>query len=143
GSLVHEAMDGLVTEAAERGELPGHAQPWSAAQRARLLELGEEVGERYEAEGRTGHPRLWARQRHWPRTVLDRMLPEDDAWRAEHDAAVVASELTFGLHGAEPVRVTLADGREILLCGSADKVDRRRDGTLLVTDIKTGRKDKF
>ncbi|QFG69233.1 PD-(D/E)XK nuclease family protein [Ornithinimicrobium pratense] len=143
GSLVHEAMDGLVREAAERGKLPGYGQPWSAAQRARLLEFGDEVGARYEAEGRTGHPRLWARHRQWLRTVLDRMLTDDDAWRAEHKAAVVASELTFGLRGAPPVEVTLADGRTVHLRGSADKVDRRRDGTLLVTDIKTGRKNSF
>jgi RecB family exonuclease len=143
GTLVHEAMDRLVTEAAERDELPGYGQPWSATQRARLLDLGEEVGARFEAEGRTGHPRLWARHRQWVRTVLERMLTDDDGWRAEHDAAVVTSELRFGLGGAPPVRVALADGREVLLRGSADKVDRRRDGTLLVTDIKTGRKDTF
>ena len=143
GSLVHEAMDGLVAEAAAQGQLPGHGQPWTPAQRARLLELGEELGERYEAEGRTGHPRLWARQRQWLRTVLDRMLTEDDAWRAEHGAAVVTSELRFGMHGAAPVHVALPDGREVLLRGSADKVDRRRDGGLLVTDIKTGRKGSF
>lgn len=143
GSLVHEAMDGLVTEVAERGELPGYGQPWTAAQRARLLELGEQHGARYEAEGRTGHPRFWARHRQWIRTVLDRMLTDDDAWRAVHDAAVVASELRFGLGEAPPVRVALAGGRQMLLRGSADKVDRRRDGTLLVTDIKTGRKRSF
>ncbi|WP_097187133.1 PD-(D/E)XK nuclease family protein [Ornithinimicrobium cerasi] len=143
GTLVHEAMDRLVTEAAERGELPRHGQPWSASQRARLLELGEEVGARYEAEGRTGHRRLWARELQRVRTVLDRMLTDDEARRAELDAAVVASELTFGLGGAAPVGVPLTDGRQVLLRGSADKVDRRRDGTLLVTDIKTGRKDKF
>ncbi|GAA5165845.1 PD-(D/E)XK nuclease family protein [Ornithinimicrobium tianjinense] len=143
GSLVHEAMDRLVTEAAERGELPGHGQPWTSSQRARLLELGEQVGARYQAEGRTGHPRLWARQEQWVRTVLDRMLTDDDAWRAKHDAAVVTSELKFGLDGTPPVRVPLPDGRAVLLRGSADKVDRRRDGTLLVADIKTGKKESF
>ncbi|AXH95504.1 PD-(D/E)XK nuclease family protein [Ornithinimicrobium avium] len=143
GSIVHEAMDGLVREAGERDELPSHGRPWSSAQRARLLRLGDEVGARYESEGRTGHPRLWARRRQWVRTVLDRMLTDDDAWRAEHDAAVVASELAFGVHGTPPVTVSLPDGREVLLRGSADMVDRRRDGTLLVADIKTGRKRSF
>ncbi|MFK5634042.1 PD-(D/E)XK nuclease family protein [Ornithinimicrobium sp. LYQ103] len=143
GTLVHEAMDALVTEAAERGELPGYAQPWTTDQRARLLELGEDLGAHYQAEGRTGHPRLWAREQQRVRMVLDRMLTDDDARRAELDAAVVASELAFGLGGTAPVRVGLADGRQVLLRGSADKVDRRRDGTLLVTDIKTGRKKSF
>jgi RecB family exonuclease len=143
GTLIHEALDRLVTEAAERDELPGHGQPWSPAQRARLLEIGQELEEQYEAEGRTGHKRLWSRQRRWIRTVLDRMLTDDDAWRAELGAAVIDSELTFGTNDTPPVTVSLGDGRTVHLRGSADKVDRLRDGTLLVTDIKTGRKTAF
>ena len=66
------------------------------------------------------------------------MVDDDNRWRAEHDARVVASELPFGLHGTDPVRVELPDGGVVAFRGSADKVDEARDGTILVTDIKTG-----
>ena len=71
--------------------------------------------------------------------VLDWMLDDDNRWRAEQDAAVVASELPFGLKG-EPSRWSSPLGRaaHVRFRGAADKVDQRRDGTLLVTDIKTG-----
>ena len=66
------------------------------------------------------------------------MVDDDNHWRAEHDARVVASELPFGLHGTDPVMVDLPDGGVVAFRGSADKVDEARDGTILVTDIKTG-----
>ena len=31
GNIVHESFDRLVTEAAERGELPGYGEPWTEA----------------------------------------------------------------------------------------------------------------
>jgi RecB family exonuclease len=55
---------------------------------------------------------------------------------------VVTSELRFGMHGEDPVAVPLARGR-VLMRGSADKVDRGRDGTLYVTDIKTGGTSRY
>ena len=42
-----------------------------------------------------------------------------------------------------PVTLRLPSGRTIRLRGSADKVDQARDGTLLVTDLKTGGPGRF
>jgi ATP-dependent helicase/nuclease subunit B len=58
------------------------------------------------------------------------------------NARVVASEMPFGLKGEPPVEVAVPGGR-VLMRGSADKVDRGVDGTLFVTDIKTGSQRSF
>ncbi|MDN5765564.1 MAG: PD-(D/E)XK nuclease family protein [Humibacillus sp.] len=142
GNLVHESFDLLVGEAGEQGELPGYGESWSAAQRARLQQIGAVQADRYAAEGRTGHARLWPGQRTQVLNVLDWMIDDDNAWRAEFDARVVASELRFGLRGTAPVRLPLTMGT-VVFRGSADKLDQRRDGTLLVTDIKTGSSRDF
>jgi ATP-dependent helicase/nuclease subunit B len=73
---------------------------------------------------------------------LDRMLVEDDRWRREHDARVVASELVFGLEGRPPVRLELEHGT-VLLKGKADKIDVTREGVIVVTDIKTGSSSSY
>ena len=143
GNIVHESFDQLVTEAAERGELPDYGQPWTQKQRQRLSEIGEATADRYEAEGRTGHPRLWPTERLRILATLDWMVDDDNAWRARHDARVVASELPFGMRGTDPVIVDLPDDGSVAFRGSADKVDQARDGTILVTDIKTGSSRTF
>lgn len=138
GNIVHQSFDELVTEAGAADELPDYGQPWSTAQRARLREIGAAIAARYEAEGKVGHERLWPSARQRILDTLDWMVEDDNAWRAELDARVIASEIPFGLRGTEPVTVALPDGGTVTFRGSADKVDQTRDGTLLVTDIKTG-----
>jgi RecB family exonuclease len=140
GNLVHESFDELLTEFED--DLPGYGEPWSDTQRARLQEIGGARADAYEAQGRTGHPLLWARTRTNLLATLDWMLDNDDGWRAAQDARVVASELAFGMRGLPGVDVPV-EGGSIAFRGSADKVDQRRDGTLLVTDIKTGSARKF
>ncbi|WP_324651546.1 PD-(D/E)XK nuclease family protein [Georgenia sp. H159] len=143
GNLIHRSIDELVSEAAEEGTLPGFGEPWSARHRARLQEIGAAVAEDFAARGVTGHPRLWEQER--PRLLADlaALLDQDDAWRAERDARVLRSELAFGRDGVAPVTIPLPDGGAVELTGSADKVDQLRDGTLVVTDIKTGKIDRF
>lgn len=140
GSLIHDSMDALVKEF--RGNLPSFGQPWTANQRSRLGEIGAAMGVRYEQRGVTGHPTLWHRESQRIQLDLMAMLDDDNAWRAVRDAEVVQTELAFGLRGEAPVVVPVLGG-EIKMRGSADKVDRTRSGTLLVTDIKTGRSAKF
>lgn len=139
GNLVHEVMEELVKESAR---LPSYGEPWSAEDRERLVTIAARKADEYVARGVTGHPQLW--QHELARVVVDleRMLDDDDAWRAQRDAAVVASELDFGMDGKPPVEVAVPGG-VVRLRGSADKVDRTRDGALLVTDIKTGSARKF
>lgn len=140
GNIVHETMDRLARECA--GELPGYGVPWSTQQRDRMRKIAEEVMSSYERRGLTGHPRLWEREREALRADLEWILDEDDRIRAARSARVVASELAFGQKGAAPVRVEI-DGGALMMRGSADRVDEVDDGTLIVTDFKTGRSDSF
>lgn len=136
GNLVHRSIDLLVTE--QHAALPGYGEPWTPEQRARLVEIVREQAATLERTGLTGHPRLWQRERDRIEVDLGTMLTTDDGWRREHDVRVVASEVSFGLDGQDPVRLDVPGG-QVRLLGSADKVDVGRDGTVYVTDIKTGK----
>ena len=70
------------------------------------------------------------------------MLDDDDAWRAEVDARVVASEMVFGMR-REATGASPGPGGAVMMRGSADKIDERADGTLYVTDVKTGSQRTF
>lgn len=140
GNLIHGSVEALVTECAY--SLPGYGEPWSTAQHDTFMQIVQDRSEKLQRRGLTGHPRLWERER--ARILNDAlaMLDEDNRWRAEVDAQVLASELAFGLHGRPSVQIPLPGGR-VLMRGSADKVDRARDGRLFVTDIKTGSRRTF
>jgi len=142
GNLIHECFDELISGCRDRGELPGYGNPWTGPQRQRLQEIAAGKAAAFTAEGRTGHPLLWARQRTRILAILDWMLTSDNEWRTEHDAKVVASELAFGMHGEPEVEIRIAGGL-IRFRGKADKVDQCRDGSLLVSDIKSGSTSKF
>jgi len=142
GNLIHGSFDELITECSDRGHLPGYGAPWTDRQRQRLREIGAAKAFNYEAAGLTGHRTLWARTRASLLATLDWMLDDDDHWRAGQDARVLASELAFGLDGRPEVLIRV-DGGELHFQGRADKVDQRRDGTLLVTDLKSGSASRF
>jgi RecB family exonuclease len=140
GKLIHACMDELVR--LFEGNLPSAGAPWSQEQRDRLAEIAENKAADFQARGLTGHPRLWEHERVRIAGDLRSMLDEDDRWRASIGASVLASELPFGMEGEPPVEVQLANGR-VRMRGSADKVDIDADGRLLVTDLKTGSREKF
>ncbi|GAB3953398.1 hypothetical protein GCM10029976_093490 [Kribbella albertanoniae] len=135
GNLIHNSVDAFVSRLA--GSLPSWGEPWSDEQRQLLLAVGADLADQFQAEGLTGHPRLWQRERLRILGDLMVLLADDDRWRASRDASVVASELRFGFDGEPPVEIPVPSGR-VLLRGSADKVDLGRDGTIYVTDVKTG-----
>jgi len=140
GSLMHETMDEFITDATD--SLPDYGQPWSAEHRVRLREIAVANAAEFEQRGTTGHRRLWEDERDRILADLNWMLDEDDRWRATRDARVVRSELAFGMGGADPIAIAV-NGGTVLIRGSADKVDEARDGTIIVTDIKTGGTSRF
>jgi RecB family exonuclease len=140
GNLVHQSLDTLVTEAGDA--LPDFGEPWTPAERARLAEIALGIAAEFEERGITGHPRLWAGERIRILSDLARLLDDDNMWRADVGARVAASELTFGMRGHDPVEVAVPGGG-VLMRGSADKVDIGTDGTLYVTDVKTGSRRTF
>lgn len=140
GNLIHGSVEQLITEFAH--ELPGPGQPWSPAQHARLVEIAAAKADEFRDRGLTGHPRLWERERARVFGDVSWLLADDDMWRADNHARVVASEMPFGIRGAAPVEVPIEGGR-VRMRGSADRVDAGLDGTLYVTDIKTGGRSRF
>ena len=137
GTLMHEAMDAMITEFSRPAARLRRAVVAGASPPAARPRGGPGPG--VEERGLTGHPRLWQAERARILRDLDRMLRDDDrggpsstprCWPASSRSVSVSSE---------PVRLELGDGRgTVLLKGKADKVDVTRDGVLLVTDIKTG-----
>lgn len=138
GTFIHECFDKLISESAAAGTLPGYGEPWSDAARERLQDITDERAAALVNTGRAGHPRLWEQSLIHLKATLARMLDVDDVHRATRDLEVVGSEVRFGFDDDTAVELDVPGGR-IRLKGSADKVDRRSDGALVVTDIKTGK----
>jgi RecB family exonuclease len=144
GSLVHETLDRFLREAlAREGGPPPPDQAWTDDDRARLHVIADAQCARYEALGVTGRRAFWDRDRRRILADLDRFLEEDSAFRSGERRTTVATELAFGLPGAEwpPIEVGLSDGRTLRFRGAADRVDRVGDDGadgLLVIDYKTG-----
>ena len=66
------------------------------------------------------------------------MDADAEQWRGRR---IVLSELRFGDDGE--VGSTLPDGRRVAFRGQIDRIDELPDGTLVVTDHKTGRADSL
>jgi hypothetical protein len=105
-----------------------------------MAAIATEVCDDYEARGLTGRPVFWRRDRAQILALVDRFLYEDDDHRRTTGTRPVAAELTFGRSGAElgPVEMALTDGRHLQFRGAIDRIDLADDGTLHVTDYKTG-----
>ncbi len=141
GSAHHGALD-LFHRAVVDGTLP---QPgpagWTDEHRGALSAAFDEVCDRTQRRGRTGRPAFWADERDRMRADLLAWLEHDSELVRQRGSTVLASEMRFGADDAVVIR--LPDGRDIRLQGSIDRVDRTRDGALVVTDHKTGGKAKF
>jgi hypothetical protein len=147
GSLVHEVLELFIKEALARpaAARPRSGEPWTAADGARLLAIGEAVCDAYEARGLTGRPIFWRQDKKRIMADLVTFLKEDSDHRMEQGTRPLEAELPFGLPKGTlgPVALELADGRNIQFRGLADRVDVADDGTLHVVDYKTGKADNF
>ncbi|TWE13221.1 PD-(D/E)XK nuclease family protein [Rudaeicoccus suwonensis] len=141
GTFVHHCFDVLITERQQSGQLPGYGEPWDQQAHVRLLQIADEFAAEFVTTGRAGHTRLWEQSLVEIKGVLQTMLDVDDSDRASRGLAVVSSEAGFGRGGVDVVLDV--PGGTVQLTGAADKVDRAADGTLVVTDIKTGKPGRF
>ncbi len=141
GSLHHEVLDRFHRDVIEGRLPPPDGRGWVGEHRAALVEHFDHVCRRWEREGRTGRPATWAGERVRMRADLLRWLDRDSAVTVERSATPIASEWRFGddLH----VALELPDGRAIGVVGMIDRVDRCADGSLVVTDHKTGSDDRY
>jgi RecB family exonuclease len=135
GTLVHQVLEDFIAEAIATGRVP---DAWTDADHDRLQALADACCDQYEAEGLTGRPIFWERDRGKIIRDLHRFLHEDAIARRATGAAPIATELPFGSDGIDPLAFPLDDGRTVPLRGKADRVDRTPDGTLHVLDYKTG-----
>jgi RecB family exonuclease len=125
GSLVHAVLERYVAERIE-------GAPRSLE---RLLAICEEHLDEATAGGMVGKALLWRMDRAAIRRDLHLFFAE------EGDLEPLAVELSFG-NGEDDVpavAVALADGRHVRFRGRADRVDRDAEGTLVVSDYKTGK----
>jgi len=141
GTAHHAALD-LFHRAVVDGTLsqPGR-DGWTADHRQALAGFFDQVCERTERRGRTGRPAFWADERARMLDDLLTWLRHDSELVVARGSTVLASEMRFGADDA--ASIALPDGRHIRLKGSIDRVDRTSDGGLVVTDHKSGGKDKF
>ena len=141
GTAHHGALD-LFHQAVVDGALP---QPgpdgWTAQHREALISFFQQVCERTERRGRTGRPAFWADERDRMLDDLLTWLGNDSDLVVQRGSTVLASEMRF--RADDGVSIMLPDGRPIGLLGSIDRIDRTRDGRLVVTDHKSGGKAKF
>jgi RecB family exonuclease len=141
GNLIHKALERFIREVLDRPEVdrPAPGMPWTAADVERITEIGEELCDEYEALGITGRPIFWRRDRRRILLDLHQFLVRDSIHRIETRSAPFAAELSFGFgDGLPAVQVPLPDGRSLAVRGWIDRVDLRSDGTVHVTDYKTG-----
>lgn len=140
GNLLHEVLDAFHQQVIA-GELaqPG-AVGWGDAHLSRIVELFEQVADRYERSGRTGRPASWAVERQRLLGELLEWLAADSRRSAALGAEVIASEVRFG--GDGEIAVVTASGRRLGVTGMIDRLDRTPSG-LVVTDHKTGRAQNY
>ena len=136
GSLVHDALDEFVNvELADHG-VPEAGAAWSDDARARLRAIIERRCDDAEARGLVGRALFWSRDRE--RIVNDVIKILDADLERQHPGRIVAAELAFGLGDTAPLEHHLPDGRAVQFRGSADRVAVASDGSIDVTDYKTG-----
>ena len=141
GNAIHAAIDRL-HQRVLADELPDPApHGWTDVHRAALVDLAEEVAAELQAAGRSGRAASWANERAAMIDELDEWLVEDA--RGWAGRSIRCSEASFGRDGEVEVPIRLADGRTIRFAGRIDRIDQLPDGSLVVTDHKTGKADQY
>ena len=138
GTLVHAVLERFITEVLDRPVPPGPAEPWTSADRARVVEIAEEEFAVVEGKGLSGRPLHWRRTQAEVLADLDVFLTKDDEHRRLGGLRPVQVEMAFGLGGEQPLSIPLRDGRVLTFRGKVDRVDVAEDGHPVVLDYKTG-----
>ncbi len=133
GSLVHAILEAFVRARVERGAWPPAGGDADLAE-ARAVALG--VLARFEREGRTGDPAVWAARREAVLARLDRIVAAE---AREADGLVPALlEHGFGGRSGRPPLEVAAGGATVRLRGRIDRVDAGPD-RLVVLDYKNAK----
>lgn len=142
GTLVHNALDRF-HQSVLAGDLPQpSADGWQPVHARGLLAAFEIEATLLAANGVVGRSAFWHAEQSRQRHELEQWLQRDGVRVAERGAQLFASEYVFG-GDDRPVAITLADGSQLRFHGKIDRIDRCADGTMVVTDHKTGKSDSF
>lgn len=138
GTLIHEILEAFVRHriAASQPDRFG----WNTDDADRLHDIADTAFAAVKARGLTGEALYWQRDQVLLRRDLDEFLSLDTKRRRDGRLRPVATELEFGLAGADAVQVPLPNGPTIALRGSIDLVDETPNGDLVVVDYKTGKR---
>lgn len=143
GSLIHAALERFIRSTAPRRSPD---EPWSADERALLLEIGRRLCEEAEEQGITGKPLLWRMERERILRDLAGFLDADEEMRREEGVVPREPEMGFGMPGSvnPALVIALPGGREVALRGKIDRVDSTPDGArAVVLDYKSGKWDRY
>jgi ATP-dependent helicase/nuclease subunit B len=139
GSAMHAAIHRLQQAVLDGAAPPPDPSGWTDAHTELLARIGDEVADELEAAGRTGRRAFWANDRPALLDELARWIEVDRRnWQGRE---LLLSEASFGRDQA--VVVALPGGRGVAFEGQLDRVDQLPDGTVVVTDHKTGRADEY
>ncbi len=133
GSLLHAVLERFVRTRVERGAWPPTG---SDADLAEARATAEDVAARFEREGRTGDPAVFAARRRAVMGRIERIV----ACEAKEAAALAPAllEHAFGGRSERPPLELSADGETVRLRGRIDRVDAGPDA-LLVLDYKNSK----
>ncbi|MDO8391213.1 MAG: PD-(D/E)XK nuclease family protein [Actinomycetota bacterium] len=138
GTLVHGALDRFHCQVIE-GVLPQPGpQGWTTQHLDALLQCFTEEARHLERLGLVGRTAFWTAEQSRQRHELATWLRHDSDRVVARGATVVASEHRFGRAGTAPAVLALPDGGTVSMLGAVDRIDRCADGSLVVTDHKTG-----
>jgi len=139
GDLVHRVLDAWLRDRIDAG-VPAPDDAWSPEAVDALRAVAATALDDAEQRGVTGHPVLWDRDRARITGDLEAFVDRDLTRRRDDGLTPEATELPFGFPGGLPaLRIELGDGRSVQVRGRIDRVDVAADGTVFVTDYKTGR----
>ncbi len=142
GSAIHDSLEKFIAGAIEHNRPEPH-EAWTDADREQLRAIALETLTEYEARGRTGREVIWRQTKRDLLGMLDEFLAVDTNRRNANGTRPTSVELAFGLDGADPVTLTMPDGRQLGFRGRIDRVDQATDGAVHVYDYKTGKGAKY
>ncbi len=145
GTTQHRALDQF-HRAVIAGALPQPTEHgWTDEHLAALMSMFDDECARAQRRGRTGRSAYWSDERERMRADLTNWLRRDSVESIGRGSTVLASEHRFGADSPDgrPVGLAIADGRTIGLRGTVDRIDRTADGTIVVTDHKSGAAGKY
>ena len=139
GTAIHAAVHRLQQAVLDGDIVAPGPSGWTEAHARLLAQIGGEVADELETLGRTGRRAFWANERQALLDELAQWIESDrENWQGR---TLLLSEASF--KDDEAVEVGLPGGRCVAFVGQLDRVDQLADGTVVVTDHKTGRADNY